>query len=45
MRTMKKILAIAATLFLSASVFAGEFPDISVKEVKALVASDRKSVV
>ena len=38
---MKKILALAATLFLSASVFAGEFPDISVKEVKSLVASKK----
>ena len=38
---MKKILALAATLFISASVFAGEFPDISVKEVKALVASKK----
>ena len=38
---MKKILALAATLFLSASVFAGEYPDISVKEVKALVASKK----
>lgn len=38
---MKKILALAATLFISASVFAGEFPDISVKEVKSLVASKK----
>lgn len=38
---MKKILALAATLFFSASVFAGEFPDISVKEVKSLVASKK----
>lgn len=42
---MKKILALAATLFLSASVFAGEYPDISVKEVKALVASKKAVLV
>ena len=39
---MKKLLAlVAASLFLSASAFAGEFPDISIKEVKALVASKK----
>ena len=38
---MKKLLALAASLALSVSVFAGEYPDISIKEVKALVASKK----
>jgi len=38
---MKKLLALAASLFLTASVFAGEYPDISIKEVKALVSSKK----
>ena len=42
---MKKTLALAASLFLSASVFAGEFPDVSVKEVKSLVASKKAVII
>lgn len=42
---MKKTLALAASLFLSASVFAGEFPDVSIKEVKALVASKKAVII
>lgn len=38
---MKKLLALIASLFVSAAVFAGEYPDISIKEVKALVASKK----
>ena len=38
---MKKLLALAASLALSLSVVAGEYPDISIKEVKALVASKK----
>jgi len=39
MGTMKKSLAFIASLFVAVAAFAGEFPDISVKEVKALVQS------
>ena len=47
---MKNTLALAASLlaaslFLSASVFAGEFPDVSVKEVKSLVASKKAVII
>ncbi|MBM3850605.1 MAG: rhodanese-like domain-containing protein [Verrucomicrobia bacterium] len=38
---MKKLLALAASLFVTASVFAGEYPDISIKEVKTLVSSKK----
>jgi rhodanese-related sulfurtransferase len=40
---MKKIIALMATALLTASVYAGEFPDISIKDVKA--AADAKSAV
>ena len=38
---MKKLLALVASLAISVSVFAGEYPDISIKEVKALVAAKK----
>ena len=40
---MKKIIALLATAFVAASVYAGEFADISIKDVKA--AADAKSAV
>ena len=42
---MKKVLTLIAALFVSVAAFAGEFPDISVKEVKALVASKKATLV
>ncbi len=42
---MKKVLALLVSLVISASVFAGEFPDISVKEVKSLVASKKAVLI
>ena len=41
---MKKLLTFLATVLVAASVFAGEFPDISISEVKAL-AESKKAVI
>ena len=41
---MKKILALLAAAVVSGSVYAGEFPDISVTEVKSL-AESKKAVI
>lgn len=41
---MKKLLALLATSVLAMSAFAGEFPDISISEVKAL-AESKKAVI
>src|SRR6187402_1868796 len=41
---MKKLLTLLATVLVTASVFAGEFPDISVTEVKTL-AESKKAVL
>ncbi len=41
---MKKFLALLATVLISASAFAGEFPDISIAEVKTL-AESKKAVI
>jgi rhodanese-related sulfurtransferase len=41
---MKKLLTLLATVMVASSVFAGEFPDISITEVKAL-AESRKAVI
>ncbi len=41
---MKKLLAILLSLFAVANVFAGEFPDISVADLKKAIA-DKKAVV
>ena len=35
---MKKLLALAATTVLAVSLNAGEYPDISIKEMKELIA-------
>lgn len=43
--TMKKIIASLATVLLAASVFAGEFPDVSIKEVKALSESKKAVII
>ena len=42
---MKKLFAVVASLFVAVAAYAGEFPDISVKEVKALVASKKAVLV
>jgi rhodanese-related sulfurtransferase len=42
---MKKLLALIVSLVVAASAFAGEFPDISVKEVKSLVASKKAVLI
>src|SRR5688572_8764937 len=44
-RTMKKLFTLLATVMVAASVFAGEFPDISVTEVKALVDSKKAVLI
>lgn len=41
---MKKLLAILATAALAVSTYAGEFPDVSITEVKAL-AESKKAVI
>ena len=41
---MKKLLAILATAALAVSAYAGEFPDVSITEVKAL-AESKKAVI
>jgi len=42
---MKKLIASLATVVLAVSVFAGEFPDVSVKEVKALSESKKAVII
>lgn len=42
---MKKLIATLATVVFAASIFAGEFPDISVKEVKALSESKKAVII
>ena len=42
---MKKIIALLASVVIAASVFAGEFADISVKEVKALTESKKATII
>ncbi len=42
---MKKIVALLASLLVSVAVAAGEFPDISIKEVKALVKSKKAVII
>ena len=41
---MKKLLTLLAAAFIAVSAFAGEFPDISISEVKAL-AESKKAVI
>ena len=42
---MKKVIAFLATVVFAASIFAGEFPDISIKEVKALSESRKATII
>lgn len=42
---MKKLLALVASGVLAVSVFAGEFPDISIKQVKALSESKKAVII
>lgn len=42
---MKKLTAVLATLVLALSVFAGEFADISIKEVNALTKSKKAVII
>jgi rhodanese-related sulfurtransferase len=42
---MKKLIASFAAVLLTASVFAAEFPDVSVKEVKALAAAKQAVII
>ena len=42
---MKKLLILLATVLVAVSSYAGEFPDISVTEVKALAASKKAVII
>lgn len=42
---MKKLITVLATVAFAASAFAGEFPDVSVKEVKALSESKKAVII
>lgn len=42
---MKKLITILTTVVVAASVFAGEFPDVSIKEVKALSESKKAVII
>jgi rhodanese-related sulfurtransferase len=42
---MKKLLALLATGLISASVFAGEFPDISIAEVKSAIEAKKATII
>lgn len=42
---MKKLIALVATLFLAGIAFAGEFPDISISEVKELIQSKKAVII
>jgi rhodanese-related sulfurtransferase len=42
---MKKLIAVLAMVAFAASTFAGEFPDVSVKEVKALSESKKGVII
>ena len=42
---MKKIVAFLATLVIAGATFAGEYPDISVAEVKALVGTKKATCI
>ena len=45
MRMFKKLTALLATALLAVATFAGEFPDVSVKEVKALTESKKAVII
>jgi len=42
---MKKLLALAATTVLAVSLNAGEYPDISIKELKSQIAAKKVTVI
>ena len=42
---MKKLLALLAAAFMAVNVYAGEFPDISIAEVKAAIASGKATII
>ena len=42
---MKKLLAIVAPLLIAASLYAGEFPDISISELKSAIAAKNVVVI
>jgi rhodanese-related sulfurtransferase len=42
---MKKIIALVATVVLAAFTFAGEYPDVSIKDVKALSQSKKAVII
>jgi rhodanese-related sulfurtransferase len=42
---MKKLATLLATMMFAAAVFAGEFPDVSVTEVKALVETKKAVII
>jgi rhodanese-related sulfurtransferase len=42
---MKKLLSLLTIAFFATSVFAGEFPDVSIKEVKALSKSKKAVII
>jgi rhodanese-related sulfurtransferase len=42
---MKKLLALLATALISVTAFAGEFPDISIAEVRALTESKKAVII
>ena len=42
---MKKLLTLVATLAIAASMYAGEYPDISIKELKAAIESKKVTLI
>ena len=42
---MKKLIALLVTAVFAVSVFAGEYPDISIKEVKSLTESKKATII
>jgi rhodanese-related sulfurtransferase len=42
---MKKLIALLSTLVIAATAFAGEFPDISIAEVKALLGTKKATII
>ena len=45
MKTLNKPIALLASAFLAVIAFAGEFPDISIAEVKAVAGSDKAIII
>lgn len=42
---MKKLIALFASVFIATAAFAGEFPDISIAEVKELIQSKKATII